>query len=317
MELLLAFVILAIAVGLLLYGAELFTDAAIDAARALRITTLAMGLLLAGAEPEELLTAVFAAAKGADGIAIGDAVGTNITIVGLCLGLGAILAPIAVDRSSLRHGLITLIASLPAIGLLALGTIGRLEGLCLVALYGLYVWYILKRERIPLELEEGSTDEIAAKLRRQAKAPVWKSLGLCLLGLVMMAAGGNFTVDSARTIAGAAGLTDTAIGLTLVALATSAEMLVLSIVPVLKGHPELTVGGIIGSYAYNLTLTLGAAAAVAPLTVGDEPVLIPLAFMLGGLLLLLALMSRGRLGRIGGMVLVASYVLFVGLTLRV
>src|SRR5919109_307349 len=138
MELLLAFAILVVAVGLLLFGAELFTDAAIDAARALRITTLAMGLLLAGAEPEELLTAVFAAAKEADGIAIGDAVGTNITIVGLCLGLGAILAPITTDRSSLRHGLITLIASLPAIGLLTLGTIGRLEGLLLIALYGLY-----------------------------------------------------------------------------------------------------------------------------------------------------------------------------------
>jgi cation:H+ antiporter len=316
MDFLFPVVVLAIGVGLLLYGAELFTDAAIDAARALRITTVAMGLLLAGAEPEELLTAVFAAAKGADGIAIGDAVGTNVTILSLCLGLGAVLAPIAADRASLRHGVITLLVSLPAVGLLAYGSIGRVEGVLLVALYGLYVWYILKRERIPLELEEGSTEELAAKLKRQAKAPAWKSLGLCLIGLVMMTAGGNFTVDSAQTIARLVGVSETVIGLTLVALATSAEMLVLSIVPVLKGHPELTLGGLIGSYAYNVTLTLGAAAAVSPLSVGDEPALLSLAFMVGLLVLMLLLLRRGQIARGGGLVLLVGYALFVVLTLQ-
>ena len=316
MEPLLVVLSLALGVGLLLGGAELFTEAAVDAARALRISTLAMGLLLAGAEPEELFTAAIASGERAPGIAIGDAVGTNVTIIGLALGLGALLAPIAVERSALRHGLITLIVGLPASLLLLRGSVGRAEGVLLCALYGGYVWYVVRRERIPLETEEGTVEELAAELAEAPKQPAWKSIMLTLVGMAMMASGGHFTVDGARAVAAWSGLSETAIGLTLVSLATSAEMVVLSIVPVLKGHPELTIGGVVGSYAYNLTLTLGVAALVSPLSVGDEPVFVPLGFMLGLLLLLLLLMRSGRLGRASGLLLLAIYALYLALTLR-
>ena len=316
LESLLPFLLLAVGAGLLLWGVEIFTESAIDTARALRISTLAMGLLLAGAEPEELLTAAIAAGRDAPGIAIGDAVGTNVTIVGLALGLGALLAPIAVEPKALRHAWITLVASLPATLLLLRGGIGRLAGLLLIGLYAGYVWYVIRRERIPLETEEGTLDELAEELAEPPEQPLWKSLGLTLLGLAMMAGGGHFTVDGARAVAALAGLSETAIGLTLVALATSIEMVVLSIVPVLKGHPELTIGGIIGSYAYNLTLTLGVAALVAPLGVGDEPVGLPLAFMLGLLLVLLLLMRRGRLARPAGLLLLGAYAAYVVTALR-
>jgi cation:H+ antiporter len=311
------FILLAVGVGLLLGGAEVFTEAAVDTARALRITTLAMGLLVAGAEPEELFTAAIASAQGSPGIAIGDAVGTNVTIIGLALGIGALLAPVAAERSAIRHGLIVLVASLPATAVLLRGEVGRLEGLLLCALYGIYGWYVVRRERIPLETEEGTLEELAEELAEAPKQPLWKSGGLTLLGLAMMASGGFFTVDSAQAIADWAGLTETAIGLTLVALATSGEMVALSIVPVLKGHPELTLGGIIGSCAYNVTLTLGVAALVAPLAVGEAPVAVPLAFMLGLLLLLLVLMGRGRLDRASGALLLGAYVAYVVLALRV
>jgi cation:H+ antiporter len=78
----------------------------------------------------------------------------------------------------------------------------------------------------------------------------------------------------------------------------------------------LTLGGLIGSYAYNVTLTLGAAAAVAPLSVGDEPALLSLAFMIGLLVLVLVLLRRGQIGRGGGLVLLAAYALFLVLTLQ-
>lgn len=315
MELLLPLVLLVLGVGLLLGGTEVFTESAVDAARGLRISTLAMGLLLAGAEPEELFTAAIAAGKEAPGIAIGDAVGTNVTIVGLALGIGALLAPIAVEPIAVRHGVITFVAGLPAALLLLRGGIGRTEGLLLCILYAGYVWYVVRRERIPLETEEGTVEELAEELAEAPEQPLWRSLGLTLLGLAMMAAGGHFTVDGARVVAAWAGLSETAVGLTLVALATSLEMVVLSIVPVLKGHPELTVGGILGSWAYNLTLTLGVAGVVAPLSVGDDPVSVPLGFMLGLLLVLLLLMRRGSLGRASGLLLLAVYAVYVVLAL--
>jgi cation:H+ antiporter len=315
LESLLPFLLLVVGAGLLLWGVEIFTESAIDTARALRISTLAMGLLLAGAEPEELLTAAIAAGREAPGIAIGDAVGTNVTIIGLALGLGALLAPIAVQATVLRHGLITLIVSVPAVLLLLRGSIGRWEGLFLSALYAGYVWYVVRRERIPLETEEGTVEELAEELSEAPEHPLWRSLGLTLIGLAMMASGGHFTVDGARAVAVLAGVSETAIGLTLVALATSIEMVVLSIVPVLKGHPELTIGGIIGSYAYDATLTLGVAALVSPLAVGDEPVLVPVGFMLGLLVLLLLLMRRGRLHRLSGLLFLALYAVYTGLAL--
>lgn len=301
--------LLAVGVALLIGGAEVFTHAAVESARALRVTVLAMGLLLAGAEPEELFTAAIASSKGAYGIALGDIVGTNITIIALALALGAVLMPIRVERTSRRHGLATLAASLPATLLLLLGRVERWGGLALALTYGLYVGYILKVERIPLEVEELSTTELEAKLAQKARGPAWRSLGLCLVSLAMMGAGGNFTVDGARGLAAWLGLSETIIGLTVVALATSAEMVALSIVPVLKGHPELTVGAILGSYAYNSTLTLGAAALVSPLPVPPEILVFPLPLMLGLLALLVLLMRRGVLGRREGLVLLCLYAL--------
>ena len=302
---------LAVGVGLLLGGAELFTESAIETARALRITTLALGLLLAGAEPEEMFTAAIAASKGSPGIAIGDAVGTNVTIIGLALAVGAVLVPIRVEPTALRHGIITLVASLPAVVLLLRGGLGRAEGMLLCALYAAYVWYVVRRERLPLETEEGTIEDLTRELAEPPGKPAWLAVGLTLLALAMMASGGHFTVDGARAIAARAGLSETAIGLTLVALATSAEMVVLSIVPVLKGHPELTLGAILGSYAYNATLTLGVAALVAPLAEGGQAVLTSLVFMLGLLILLLALMRHGQLGRGSGLLLLVLYAAYV------
>jgi cation:H+ antiporter len=308
-------VFLAVGVALLLVGAELFSEAAVDAARALRTTTLAIGLLLAGAEPEELFTAAIAAARDAPGIAIGDALGTNVTIIGLALGLGALVAPITVEAAALRHGLVALLVSLPASFMLARGELGRAEAVLLCALYAGYVWYVVRRERISLETGEGTLEELAGELAEAARRPAWMSLGLALLGLAMMASGGHFTVDGARGFAAWAGLAETAIGLTLVALATAAEMVVLSIVPVLKGHPELTLGGILGSYAYNLTLTLGVAALVSPLPASGDLVRLALAFMLGSLVLLLGLMRIGKLGRVSGLVLIVIYAVYLAAVL--
>lgn len=302
---------LVVGAGLLLGGAELFTESAVDAARALRLSTLAIGLLFAGAEPEELFTAAIAAAEGAPGIAAGDLVGTNVTIITLALALGAVILPIRAEPVAVRHGLITLLASLPAAALLLTGSVGRLAGVVLVALYGAYVWTIIRRERIPLEIEEMSSAELAEKLQRPAERPAWLAVGLVLVSLALMGSGGHFTVSGARALAALLGISEAAIGLTLVALATSAEMVVLSIVPVWKGHPELTVGGILGSYAYNATLGLGVAALAGPVAIAGPASTFSVGLMLGVLITLLLCLRGGTVARWQGLGLLAAYGLFL------
>ncbi len=304
---------LVLGLALLLGGAELFTQQASRAARRLRITTLAVGLLFAGAEPEELFTAAIAAAKGAPGIALGDVVGTNVTIIALALGLAAMILPVKAERGSLRHGVLTLLAALPATAFLAWGQVPRWAGAILVPLYFLYIGYIVLRERIPVEMEGLELDEVLENPGHRLSQGGLLSVVLVVLALAVMGGGGNFTVDGARGLAQWLGVGEGVVGLTVVALATSAEMLFLAVVPTLRGHPELGIGGILGSYGYNATLTLGVAALVAPLAAANGTLLAGTVMMAGALVLLLPMLRRGWLTRPHGLVLVAFYGVYLAL----
>lgn len=315
MDLFLALGQMALGMALLLVGAELFTEQAVKAARALRVTTLAMGLLFAGAEPEELFTASIAAGRQAPGIALGDVIGTNVTIIALALGLAALILPIGVDRGVRRHGVITFLVALPALAFLLRGLVPLWGGIVLVLLYFGYIFHIIYRERLPIEMAEMSSEKVAAGLANPgplAKRERFLVVALVVISLAVMGGGGHFTVEGARDLAGWLGVTESSVGLSLVAFATSAEMLFLAVVPVLKGHPEISLGGILGSYVYNVTLTLGVASLVGPL-LAPEPRLIRVSslFMVGLLALLLLMLSRGRLGRLDGAVLVLLYAAYL------
>jgi len=223
---------LALGLALLIGGAELFTEQAVKAARALRITTLAMGLLFAGAEPEELFTAGIASWRGAPGIALGDVIGTNVTIIALALGLAALIVPIGADRGVRRHGVITFLVALPALAFLLWGRVPLWGGVVLVLLYFGYIFYIIYRERLPIEMAEMSSEKVAAGLANPvppAKREQFLAVALVVISLAVMGGGGYFTVEGARDLAGWLNITESSIGLSLVAFATAAEMLFLAV----------------------------------------------------------------------------------------
>ncbi|KKM10568.1 hypothetical protein SY88_12925 [Clostridiales bacterium PH28_bin88] len=306
---------------LLVRGADLFTDAVVDTAKKFRLSTLLLGLLVAGAEPEELLASAIAAGKGMSGIAVGNALGTNIAVIGLALALGAAIMPVVADKPSQRHGLIVLVFSLPPVVFLLNGSVTRWEGVLLALLFLVYVWYVVQREKIEIQLEEVTTTQLlAGKAGGEEEEdedddddtrPAWKVVGVVVLGMALMAAGGELLVGGAGSIMRWLHLSETVVGLTFVSIATSAEMIVLSIVPISKGYSEITIGGIIGSYAYNVMLTLGVAAAIRPLAVSMDLLSIDLPVMLGFYALLLIFTYQGRLTRTHGVVLLASYLVYL------
>lgn len=312
--------------ALLVRGADLFTDAVVDTAKKFRLSTLLLGLLVAGAEPEELLASAIAAGKGMSGIAVGNALGTNIAVIGLALALGAAIMPVAADKTSQRHGLIVLAFSLPPLAFMLNGTVARWEGVLLALLFLVYVWYVVQREKIEIQLEEVTTTQLlAGKTGGRDEddddddpRPAWKVVGGVVLGMALMAAGGELLVGGAGSIMRWLHLSETVVGLTFVSIATSAEMIALSIVPITKGYPEITIGGIIGSYAYNVMLTLGVSAIVRPLAVSTDLLSIDLPVMLGFYGLLLLFTYKGQLTRTNGVVLLALYLgyLFYNFTLR-
>jgi len=317
--------------ALLIFGAEMFTDAAVDAARRFRVTTFLLALLVAGAEPEELLASAIASGRGMGELAISNALGTNICIVAFALALGAAIMPIRVDKSSIKHGIIALIASAFPLLFLINSKVTRVEGLLLVALFFIYVWYAVTRERLDIELEDVSTRELMGETggceeaaapesdkEGEEEKPTGKSAVLVFLGLGIMGLGGNWLVSGAEGIIQLLHLSEAVVGLTFVSFATSAEMIALSVIPLYKGHPEITLGGIVGSYIYNILLTLGIAAVVRPLVFSAETLAVDFPVMVGVLAAVLLFAKKGQLGRKEGILLILGYLayLYYTFTLR-
>lgn len=286
---------------LLVAGAELFAENADSAARRLGLSVLAVGLLLAGAEPEELLTGIIAAAHHHAGLAAGDALGANVTMLTLTVGLAAIVRPLPVGGRVRRYAIGSAVAGVAAVLALAGGGVGRVGGALLVAGYAVLVAVVWWFEREPPAIGELAEAAEAHHDERSTSA----GLLLVLVGMGVMAIGGELAVAGATRVVDALDVAETAVGLTLLALATTAELFALAWSAHRRGVTELAVAGVVGSAAYNATMTLGAAALVRPLRVGGLFGAGVLAAALPVVLLVLA--RRDRLGRSAGVALIAVY----------
>lgn len=298
-------VLLAVSAGVLWWGAELFVEHAASAGRRLGTTGLAMGLLLAGAEPEELVTSLIAALRGQGGIAAGDAIGANVTMLTLVLGLTALARPLPAGGRVPRYLIGTALLGGVA-ALMVAGGVGRIEGALLVVLYlGAVAVVWLAERRVPAIGELAEMGESADPVPDGAKG-----LMLALAGVAVMAAGGWVAVLGAERVVQNLGVSESVVGLSLVALATTAELFALAVAALRRDVGELAVAGIVGSAGYNATITLGAAALARPL---DTAGILPAAWLAAGLpLLILALGGRtGRVGKLAGAILVLLYIAYL------
>ena len=297
----LGFFLLGVSAGLLVTGAELFAENASAAGRRLGISGFAVGLLLAGAEPEELVTAVIAALRDRPGIAAGDAVGANVTMLTLVLGLAALARPVPMHRGVRPYAAGAALLGALAGVIVRDGTVGRAEGAVLVLAYAGFVALVWLRERRPPAI-----GEVPETLEHNVSEGAGRGLLLVLVGIAVMAAGGRLAVAGAERIAETLDVADSAVGLTFVALATTAELLALVWAAARRQLEELAVAGVLGSVAYNATVTLGGAALARPLTTGGvggaavAAAAIPLALML-------ASVRSGQLTRAAGVMLVGGY----------
>jgi len=307
-----------VGVAAIVWGAEIFAEHLSVASARLGVSTFALAILLAGAEPEELATAVTASLRGAPGIALGDVIGANVAICLVALGVGAVLAPLPFDRKVRRYAL----AGIPA-GLLAAviawdGYVSRLEGIALVAAYVVFIATIWIIERQPPELGEtgelAEAEEAAGSERHTRR--VGRELGLVLAGVAAMAVGASALVEGIRRISDVES-TQTRLGLVVVGFATAFELVVLAWSSARRGITTAVVAGVIGSYTYNVTMTLGTGALARPLRISDPELLHgPWAAMLAALAVVIALGWRPQhIGRFGGYLLLGLYPLFVLLVL--
>ena len=301
-------------IGLIVWGAEAFAEHLGAASVRLGVSSFALALLLAGAEPEELATVVVASLRGSPGIALGDVIGANVAICLVALGVGAVIAPLPFRASVMRYATLGLPLGAIAAWMAWDGVVTRLQGAVLVGLYIIYVAAIWMIERRPPALGEVHELEEAehAAATAGAQRRVGRELLLVLAGVAAMAAGASLLVEAVQRITHVESA-QTALGLTLVGFATAFELVVLAWSAARRGASEAVVAGVIGSFAYNVTMTLGAGALARPLTIVDAQSLhLPWLAMLAALTLVILLAApKGQLGRMTGVVLLLAYPLFL------
>lgn len=287
--------------ALLVLGGDLLVKGAVGLSLKLGMTPLVVGLTVVafGTSAPELLVSLSAALKGSSGIAMGNVVGSNIANVLVILGVTALVSAIVTRGHDLRESWAMMIgASVLLIALAFTGEIGRIEGLILLAALALVLWR---------QLSTGRADE--ADVDSSTMGAGWGRIALWLgLGLVLLPVGANLLVAGATDIARAFGISETVIGLTLVAIGTSLPELAASVASALKGRADMALGNVVGSNIFNILAILGITAVIAPLPVPPEMLRLDLWMMLGSSLLLAPFLLRAvTISRPIGAAFVAAY----------
>lgn len=311
--------IIAIVVGfaVLIWGADRFIEGAANIASNLGVSPLIVGLTIVGfgTSAPEMLVSAMAAWDGAPQLGVGNAIGSNITNVGLVLGITILVTPLVVHSDTLRREFPWLsLVMLGALLLLLDLRIDRIDGLILITGFVLTLagmaW---------LAFHSSKEDPLTAEFSREYAEPkmtTGKSVVFFVTGLIALLIGSRSLIWGATGIAEMLGVSDLVIGLTIVAIGTSLPELAASIVSALKGEHDLAVGNILGSNIFNLLAVLAMPGLIAPSDVDEQliwrdfPVMIALTV---ALFLFARFCSHGRLGRPIGALLLLVYIGYAGL----
>lgn len=296
---------------LLALGGEVLLRGAIRLAELCRLTPAIIGLTVvaAGTSVPELAVSMIASFNGKPDITVGNVVGSNIFNIAGILGVCALIKPLRVDGSLLRLEYpVMLLISILCVALLDDGGVNRIDAALLCITYVFFTWYMVRLVREKLSAGEGSRLEEEVKSFEQPAAA--RSLGITLVfiaaGVALLAFGAELTVSGAVRVAAAAGLSETVIGLTIVACGTSLPELITSIVAGFRGRDDVAVANIVGSNIFNILGILGLSALVLPLPVAEQIRVSDVYWMLGVAVLFYPLVRFGHcLGRTAGAVLLS------------
>jgi len=261
-------VLFVVGLGLLIVGAELLVRGASRLATAVGISPLVVGLTVVafGTSSPELAVSVQATLSGQADLAIGNVVGSNVFNVLFILGASAAIAPLVVSRQLVRLDVPLMIGASVLVLVLALdGGLGRLDGLLLVAGIVAYTVFLVRqsrRESAATRAEDEGEEEGTAE--PSGPGHLFLQLGFVVVGLALLVVGSNWLVDGAIAIAGALGVSELVIGLTVVAAGTSLPEVATSIIATIRGERDIAVGNVVGSNLYNLLAILGLSGIVAP-----------------------------------------------------
>lgn len=272
--------LLIVGLVLLVLGADWLVKGASRLALSFGISALIVGLTVVayGTSAPELSVSVMSSLQGKSEMAIGNIVGSNIFNVLFILGLSAMVAPLIVNKQLIRLDVpVMIVASILMLVMCLDGVISHLDGICLFAGAIFYTWWLIRMSRRESKKESGKTETEAI-----SKGSLWMNVLWIALGLALLVVGSRLLVDSAISIAKVLGLSETIIGLTIVAAGTSLPELATSVMASLRGERDIAVGNVVGSNVFNILSVGGLAAVFSPagITVSEPMLRLDLPFML-------------------------------------
>ena len=261
---------------LILLGANGLTDGAASVAKRFRIPPIVIGLTIVafGTSAPELTVSISSALKGSADIAIGNVVGSNIFNTLMIVGCTALFAPIVITRNTLRKEIPLCILSSIVLLICANDVfldkapeniLNRVDGLLLLCFFVIFMGYTFAIASKPVTMEQQAEHPVIEEETEIKSLPWWQSILYIIGGLAALIYGGQLFVDGATGIARNLGVSESIIGLTLVAGGTSLPELATSIVAALKKNPEIAIGNVIGSNLFNIFFVLGCSASITPL----------------------------------------------------
>lgn len=308
---------------LILLGANGLTDGAASVAKRFRIPPIVIGLTIVafGTSAPELTVSVSSALKGSADIAIGNVVGSNIFNTLMIVGCTALFAPIVITRNTLRKEIPLCILSSIVLLICANDVfldkapeniLNRVDSLLLLCFFVIFMGYTFAIASKPVTMEQQAEHPVIEEETEIKSLPWWQSILYIIGGLAALIYGGQLFVDGATGIARNLGVSESIIGLTLVAGGTSLPELATSIVAALKKNPEIAIGNVIGSNLFNIFFVLGCIASITPLHLSGITNFDLLTLVGSGILLWLfgLFFAKRTITRIEGGIMILCYVAY-------
>ena len=309
------FTIIMLVIGfvLLIKGADFFVDGSSSVARQFKIPGLIIGMTIVamGTSLPELSVSVTSSIAGHNQLAVSNVVGSNIFNLMVVLGCSALFSALAVQDAVIKIDLpfSIIAAAVLAVMSFTIGKVNRVCGIILLAMFAFFIGMMLKRamtarKTAAEEAEEKEVDEDIKIL------PIWQSLVYIAGGIACIKFGGDFVVNS-FTIARSLGVTETLIGLTIVACGTSLPELATSIAAARKNELDMAVGNAIGSNTFNILAILGIAAVITPVAVSMENIIDTIVLIVFSIIVWLFCFRTKKLGKPAGIMMMVMYAVYL------
>ena len=288
-----------------LKSADWLTNGAVGLATKLGISQIVIGLTIVaiGTSMPEFFVSIVSAIKGTPDLAVGNIVGSNIFNVLLIVGVAATVAPIAIQRATVRRDIpIAIVASIMLTFMMLDDNISRIDALILFAAFIAFIWITLRNSKNDANEKDASTEKVI---------PTWKSVLFIIFGLVGLVLGSNIFVDNASSLAHGWGISDAVIGLTIVAGGTSLPELATSAVAARKGDSGIAIGNVLGSNVFNILMILGLTGIISPMHIQNITYIDMAVMVISMALFWMFSFTKLRVERWEGCVLIACFLGYI------